>query len=111
MSSFLKNCCVFAETCYNGLVDHDEEDVDCGGSCKPCCKYFHKSIEIQGNNIIGIILFVDISITLQGVVLMGQKETVICEALVKLMRFVWKLENVEVSHITFSCGRPWGVKV
>jgi hypothetical protein len=26
----------FPETCTDGLINQDEEDVDCGGSCDPC---------------------------------------------------------------------------
>ncbi|MEI6058219.1 MAG: hypothetical protein WCP89_00435, partial [archaeon] len=26
----------YCEYCYNGVMDEDEEERDCGGSCKPC---------------------------------------------------------------------------
>jgi parallel beta-helix repeat protein len=33
---FIQNSTVYCEKCYNGIKDDGEEDIDCGGSCKPC---------------------------------------------------------------------------
>lgn len=33
-----------AETCYDGVHNHDEIGVDCGGSCQPCRKYIHRQV-------------------------------------------------------------------
>jgi hypothetical protein len=34
--AFIQGNFTYCPYCYNGLKDHDETGVDCGGSCKPC---------------------------------------------------------------------------
>ena len=29
----------FTESCFDGVHNKDETDIDCGGSCQPCRKY------------------------------------------------------------------------
>lgn len=33
---FLQNATVYCAECYNGIKDNNEEDIDCGGSCRAC---------------------------------------------------------------------------
>jgi hypothetical protein len=46
--------CVYEPTCYDGVLNQDEEDIDCGGVCPPCIPKITCSDGLQNQGETGI---------------------------------------------------------
>ncbi len=40
------------DTCFDGILNQDEEKIDCGGSCAPCVNTYFEDLEVLSSNIL-----------------------------------------------------------